>query len=838
MTEPSNDKHPHLVLTETSQARPFTAHTPNGGAKVVVPDFNRATHGAKLQAELVELHALAAQAKSIQQENAFEAGLGIQIQFIGQPNVELAFASLGNDSKKIELLSVRQDGDHTLANVFVPDGQIAHFEKYVSEYLQEKRNKNGDLIDHKALLNTISSIRAGELRALWTDDIELLPIDTSEKFWWEVWLPVRGKQAEIREEVVNDFRKLAAATNCIVSDVRADFPERVVLLMYGSENQFSQSTMALNCVAELRKAKETASFFDDMAVEDQQEWINNMLERLEVTKQTDSAPRVCLLDSGVNRAHPLLAPIIQTTDQHTINLAWGVDDKANHGTGIAGIAAYGDLTDLLADNFPIQLNHLIESVKLLDDHGGNQGGSELHASLFADAVSQPEVSAPKRPRVFNSAVTATDNRDRGKPSSWSAMLDKLASDADNNGAFPRLFVQSAGNMLDQNAWLSYPASLSTNLIHDPGQAWNALTVGAFTDKVNIVEDGYDQCKTIAPVGGLSPMTSTSATWDRAWPLKPEVVFEGGNAAQDSLGASVLPSLSILTTHNNSLERLLTTSNATSAASALCSRMSAQIMAAYPALKPETIRALIVHSAEWTNAMRQTYLTAQGTPSKSAYANLIRHCGWGVPSLERALWSASNSLTLIVEDKIHPYWKDGSSIKTRDMNLHLLPWPTDQLEELGEIQVQMRVTLSYFIEPNPSSRGSTSKYHYASHRLRFDVRRPLESVDDFIARVNAAAAQEENGEQSDPKDPAWMLGDRQRHRGSIHQDVWTGTAADLANRGQIAVYPAAGWWRTRPKLGRYDLPAPYALLVSIHTKETETDLYNAVAQQLTTIANEV
>lgn len=838
MTEPSNDKHPHLVLTETSQARPFTAHTPNGGTKVVVPDLNRATHGAKLRDELAELHALAEQAKSIQQEHAFEAGLGIQIQFIGQPNVELAFASLGNDSKKIELLSVRQDGDHTLANVFVPDGQIAHFENYVSEYLQEKRNKNGDLIDHKALLNTISSIRAGELRALWTDDIELLPIDTSEQFWWEVWLPVRRKQAEIREEVVNDFRKLAAATNCIVSDVRADFPERVVLLMYGSENQFSQSAMALNCVAELRKAKETASFFDDMAVEDQQEWIDNMLARLEVTKQTDSAPRVCLLDSGVNRAHPLLAPIIQTTDQHTINSAWGVDDQANHGTGIAGIAAYGDLTDLLTENFPIQLNHLIESVKLLDDHGGNQGGSELHASLFADAVSQPEVSAPERPRVFNSAVTATDNRDRGKPSSWSAMLDKLASDADNNGAFPRLFVQSAGNMLDQNAWLAYPASLSTNLIHDPGQAWNAVTVGAFTDKVNIVEEGYDQCKTIAPEGGLSPMTSTSATWDRAWPLKPEVVFEGGNAAQDSLGASVLPSLSILTTHNNSQERLLTTSNATSAASALCSRMSAQIMAAYPALKPETIRALIVHSAEWTNAMRQTYLTAQGTPSKSAYANLIRHCGWGVPSLERALWSASNSLTLIVEDKIHPYWKDGSSIKTRDMNLHLLPWPKDQLEALGEIQVQMRVTLSYFIEPNPSSRGSTSKYHYASHRLRFDVRRPLESVDDFIARVNAAAAQEENGEQSDPKDPAWMLGDRQRHRGSLHQDIWTGTAADLANRGQIAVYPAAGWWRTRPKLGRYDLPAPYALLVSINTKETETDLYNAVAQQLTTITNEV
>lgn len=226
-----------------------------------------------------------------------------------------------------------------------------------------------------------------------------------------------------------------------------------------------------------------------------------------------------------------------------------------------------------------------------------------------------------------------------------------------------------------------------------------------------------------------------------------------------------------------------------------------------------------------------YLPAQSAPSKAAYVNLIRHCGWGAPDVQKALWSAAHSLTLVVEDVIHPYYKDGSSIKSRDMNLHALPWPKDELKALGPMQVEMRVTLSYFIEPNPSSRGSASKYHYASHRLRFDVRRPLESLDDFVARINAAAVQEENGEHTDPKDPSWVLGDRQRNKGSLHQDIWKGTAADLANRGQLAVYPAAGWWRTRPKLERYNLPARYSLLISIRTPETETDLYNAVAQQI-------
>jgi hypothetical protein len=43
----------------------------------------------------------------------------------------------------------------------------------------------------------------------------------------------------------------------------------------------------------------------------------------------------------------------------------------------------------------------------------------------------------------------------------------------------------------------------------------------------------------------------------------------------------------------------------------------------------------------------------------------------------------------------------------------------------------------------------------------------------------------------------------------------------------------GWWRTRQKLERYDLPAHYSLIVSIRTPETEIDLYNAVAAKIPT-----
>jgi hypothetical protein len=90
---------------------------------------------------------------------------------------------------------------------------------------------------------------------------------------------------------------------------------------------------------------------------------------------------------------------------------------------------------------------------------------------------------------------------------------------------------------------------------------------------------------------------------------------------------------LLTTHNRPRERLFTISGDTSAATSQVARMAAIIQAEYPEFWPETIRALLVHSAEWTSAMK-----AKREPfhKKDDIKNLLRHCGFGVPNLTRAL----------------------------------------------------------------------------------------------------------------------------------------------------------------------------------------------------------
>jgi hypothetical protein len=646
--------------------------------------------------------------------------------------------------------------------------------------------------------------------------------NVGESIWWEVWL---RRSDKIDYEAF--FRDHAPQIDLRVGAESIHFLDRTIILVFGAREQISHSIHLLGAIAELRRAKETADFFTGMTRQDQYAWIEHALQHLILPP--NDAPSVCILDTGVNQAHPLLQPASDTADMHTYNPAWGTDDRNGHGTSMAGLSVFGDLTEALANPFPIQLTHRLESVKITPTPAFHNDKS-LFGAITRDSIARVEI-AVNRQRIFCMAVSTTDDRDRGRPSSWSAVIDAITSGFEDEQQ--RLVILSAGNTDPQHRHL-YPDNNLTDEVHDPGQAWNALTVGGYTEKVwlnTVINPGWSP---LAPPGALAPASCTSMAWQRTWPIKPDIVMEAGNMAinpEYEEADYIDDALQLLSTgHQFTLGKQLVSFGDTSAAAALATNLAAKVQALYPEYWPETIRGLLIHSAQWTPAMKTVFapLTTQ-----EKYRQLLRYCGYGVPDEETLFWSARNELTLIAQDVIHPYTKEGSTVKTRDINLHTLPWPAEVLRDLPmETQVEMKVTLSYFIEPNPGSRGWVNKYRYASHGLRFDVRRPLESLTEFKQRINQKARDEEqayNGAK--PDSGGWLLGEKLRSLGSVHSDTWTGQAVELSERGYVAIYPVLGWWKERPNMERWGKSARYSLIVSIKTPSISTDIYTTVENKI-------
>lgn len=190
------------------------------------------------------------------------------------------------------------------------------------------------------------------------------------------------------------------------------------------------------------------------------------------------------------------------------------------------------------------------------------------------------------------------------------------------------------------------------------------------------------------------------------------------------------------------------------------------------------------------------------------------------------------VALVIESQLQPFDREpGKAVRSKEMQLHSLPWPVQVLQGLGETEVTMRVTLSYFVEPSPGRRGWTRRHRFQSHGLRFDVKRPLESLEAFRQRLSKTAWDDPDVRpQSTGESREWALGSQLRTRGSIHSE-WTGTAADLAESGVIGIYPVTGWWRERPHLDRWNRFARYSLIVSIETPRTDVDLYTATQNEI-------
>lgn len=732
----------------------------------------------------------------------------------------MAKDSLG--SSGIELLrsdaEVNEAGTTEIATVFATAKGMEKLRKKIEQFETEDtpdREKDGAIIPGRPknanLVQSLAAITEAGLRALWRGPQEKFPADNGAVHW-EIWL--EPGEAE-------DFIAAAAAYQVQIGTDRLRFPEDVVVIGEATRDHIALAVRRLGGVRALAAAAVTADFFDAMDVQEQVAWVQELGQRTTYAGAADGG-YVTLLDTGVSRAHPLIAPALPAGDRHAAEPAWGLDDIKGHGTQLAGVALFGDLTSALQSALPVIVSHRLESVKLLPDAGVNP--HHLLGSVTRRAIDAVEQTV--RRRTFTMAATTDEDTPHdGAPTSWSTEIDQLAAGVSGNRSDPRLILVSAGNT-DNFAFTAshYLATCdhADNELESPAQAWNAISVGAYTEKTMLPP--ADGLTVVAPFGDLSP-SSRTASWSSTWPLKPDIVLEGGNwAASGSPPPMRHGWLSLLTTHHAYPQRSFSFTYDTSAATAIAAKQITELWSDYPLLWPESIRALYVASARWTPQMR-SHLPAH--PNKGSYARLFQRYGYGVPDIERARRSASNALTLIVQDVITPY---GISAATggdvhKEMRLFSLPWPVEELRKLGNANVTLRVALSSFIAPNPAEASRGSRYRYASHNLRFKLNRAGENAQQFMARISKAV--EPAGPQID-EDDLWDFGSDRRDVGSLHIDQLTCKASDLARRNLLAVHPVAGWWKSKALLKDGEPEVRFALVVEIDTQGIEADLYAEIA----------
>ncbi|WP_392713872.1 S8 family peptidase [Rhizobium ruizarguesonis] len=743
----------------------------------------------------------------------------------------------------VVLRSERQEDRTEKSVLFIPDDArdylVARINAYGAENIGNRKRPDVPKFE------PIEVIRAAEARTLFSGSIDF---DAPESRWWELW--VREPAEQKPGARTNALIAAAGVAGLDVHNERLSFPDAEVLFVHGPVAVLAGFLARVpGAVWEVRKAEGTIEPFLELDGIDvgQHDWVADLAGRLQAPPE--DAPAVCVIDSGVAAGHPLIAPGI--AGAWSVDAQWGTDDHhhhGGHGTPMAGMVLHGDLFWRMNDDQPVALTHYVESVKFLPPHGFPPNRPSAYGVVTQSAISTVEIERPNVSRSF-CVASSTSLFAPDAPSSWSGALDQIsagsmAGEHDKDVAAKdhpkRLILVASGNVIGGQR----EEVEQHHTLEDPAQSWNALTIGGFTGKSELAQN----LTPLAAANDKSPFSTGSQNMlGDLTPIKPEVLFEAGNMMVDQAGYCAWhPAVSLLGTGSDIAGEPLVPFWATSAATGMAGNFVGRLKAALPNLWPETYRGLVVQSAEWPTPIRKK-LIGKGahwkTGNKGEKQRLLRDVGFGVPNLSRAIASAQNDAVLLAQAEIQPFAVgQGGAAVFNEMHFYELPWPRAALQALENSIVVMKITLSYFVEPNLSGRASTRPDTYRSFGLRFELKKRLETDDEFRTRLsrpddldtadeNLDADAGEEKEKQAPEPSHWLLGPKAMQAGSLHCDLWRGYAVDLASHDHIAIYPVSGWWKSHTGQKRMTDKARYALTISITAEGQDVDLYSEIAAEL-------
>ncbi|MBE9105113.1 S8 family peptidase [Nostoc cf. edaphicum LEGE 07299] len=393
----------------------------------------------------------------------------------------------------------------------------------------------------------------------------------------------------------------------------------------------------------------------------------------EVVPPPENNCGVLVIDSGVQRGHPLISKVLGEAevfpDAKRQFIKGGADDVHGHGTNVAGIAIYGNVENCIQQR-SFDPTAWLFSARVTDEN--NRYDEDLLIETQFDEVIRAFVEQYPNCKVINISLGNADQiyRDGLKQFRLAAKIDEIAYQYQHKNI---LFVISAGNAFYEEAesneqlrtdYPNYLLNKSARII-DPATSAIALTVGSLSfGRGSVTEPSDVRRQAIANLSGYpSPFTRTGFGVDGM--IKPDVVDFGGDLVLDlsyreSLGlpqVNVLPDsvagVSVLTLSKNFNSSLFHICSGTSFAAPRVANLAAQLFTKYPKASSNLIRALIVNSAVLPKEIPvefQCNSKQSQSQNTKQIENQLAIYGYGQSDLERAMYSAENYVVLS-EDNI-------------------------------------------------------------------------------------------------------------------------------------------------------------------------------------------
>lgn len=505
--------------------------------------------------------------------------------------------------------------------------------------------------------------------------------------------------------------------------------------------------------------------------------------------------------------NPYLTGIVRAHAEFSGSAPFG--PPSSHGTQVAGIAAYGDLTALVDPAAgPLPTPHPIFAARVMDQDPNDSRRARVPGPAHLQIERAIRWLHAQKVKVAVCSINDDDADTRALPSELTTMIDQLARETG------MVIVVSSGNRssIDPLHWQDdYPNYLASpeGRIAEPGSAVNAVTVGALARRV---DTGKPSHRAIAHTTGWpSPFTrlGPSRGRDNSGTAKPEFAAHGGNWAWDhqfdALGPTNDAALSVVTlaAPGGPGGRIASAVTGTSYAAPYVAHQVARIATRYPAASGNLLRAL-------------TALSARKVQRDVIDASIVSV--YGEPDAGRILESTPHRVVFVYEGEI----------ELNDSAIHSIPVPEAFLG--AGLEQKVAVALAF----TPPVRRSRRAYVGASMEVDFLRNYPPAELAEVYRRQPTAR---------DIADPDVLEAAKHalpKNRNRISMDRGSGTLGSntlilrrgtsnwLADDSDFHVVVTQG----TDKWAEVDYPLggrsqPYALAVEIAVRESaQVDLYAA------------